>query len=77
LAFIVTTLTGLFRLPHFPMRPKKASSFASRVTALRTYRPTPAITNAAPDFALAKGWLTLHESGTFVRFTQAGADLFA
>jgi hypothetical protein len=23
------------------------------------------------------GWLVLHESGTFVRFTQAGADLFA
>jgi hypothetical protein len=24
-----------------------------------------------------RGWLVLHESGTFVRFTQAGADLFA
>jgi hypothetical protein len=23
------------------------------------------------------GWLVMHESGTFVRFTQAGADLFA
>ena len=23
------------------------------------------------------GWLVLHESGTFVKFTQAGADLFA
>jgi hypothetical protein len=23
------------------------------------------------------GWLVLHESGTFVRFTQSGADLFA
>jgi hypothetical protein len=23
------------------------------------------------------GWLWLHESGTFVRFTQAGANLFA
>jgi hypothetical protein len=27
--------------------------------------------------ALAKGCLVIHESGTFVRFTQAGADLFA
>jgi hypothetical protein len=26
---------------------------------------------------IANGWLVLHESGTFVRFTQAGADLFA
>ena len=23
------------------------------------------------------GWLELHDSGTFVRFTQSGADLFA
>jgi len=27
--------------------------------------------------AIERGWLVLHESGTFVRFTQAGADLFA
>jgi hypothetical protein len=26
---------------------------------------------------IASGWLKLHESGTFVTFTQAGADLFA
>ena len=28
------------------------------------------------DLAIERGWLALHESGTFVRFTQAGADLF-
>ena len=27
--------------------------------------------------AIEKGWLVRHESGTFVKFTQAGADLFA
>jgi hypothetical protein len=27
--------------------------------------------------AIAKGWLERHESGTYVKFTQAGADLFA
>jgi hypothetical protein len=27
--------------------------------------------------AIENGWLKLHESGTFVTFTQAGADLFA
>jgi hypothetical protein len=27
--------------------------------------------------AIEKGWLVLHESGTFVTFTPAGADLFA
>jgi hypothetical protein len=38
---------------------------------------TPAEYKAGLDLAIAKGWLQLHESGTFVRFTQAGADLFA
>ena len=28
-------------------------------------------------FAIERGWLELHDSGTFVRFTQSGADLFA
>jgi hypothetical protein len=27
--------------------------------------------------ALERGWLGMHESGTFVRFTPAGAELFA
>jgi hypothetical protein len=26
---------------------------------------------------IAKGWLILHESGTYVRFTDTGAALFA
>jgi hypothetical protein len=29
------------------------------------------------DFAIAYDWLWLRESGTYVKFTQAGADLFA
>ena len=29
------------------------------------------------DLAIARGWLALHESGTFVRFTPAGAELLA
>jgi hypothetical protein len=27
------------------------------------------------DRAIERGWLGLHESGTFVRFTRSGADL--
>ena len=27
--------------------------------------------------AIERGWLTMHESGTYVRFTPVGADLFA
>jgi hypothetical protein len=38
---------------------------------------TPAEYKAGLDRAIANGWPVLHESGTFVRFTQAGADLFA
>ena len=27
--------------------------------------------------AVERGWLAMHESGTFVRFTPTGAELFA
>jgi hypothetical protein len=30
-----------------------------------------------PEDFVAKGWLELHEGGTFVRFAEAGAALFA
>ena len=32
---------------------------------------------AGIDRAVAKGWLIRHESGTYVKFTEAGAALFA
>jgi hypothetical protein len=32
---------------------------------------------AGLDLAIARGWLALHESGTYVRFMPAGAELFA
>jgi hypothetical protein len=38
---------------------------------------TPAEYQAGLDCAIANGWLELHESGTFVKFTEAGAALFA
>ena len=38
---------------------------------------TPAEYKAGLDRAVANGWLDLHESGTFVRFSRAGAALFA
>ena len=40
-------------------------------------RGTPAEYKAGLDRAIANSWLVLHESGTYVKFTQAGADLFA
>lgn len=38
---------------------------------------TPAEYKAGLDWCLARGWLELHESGTYVKFTAKGADLFA
>jgi hypothetical protein len=33
--------------------------------------------SAGLRYAIDKGWLWLHESGTYVKFTPAGAELFA
>jgi hypothetical protein len=38
---------------------------------------SPAEYGAGLKAAIANGWLLLHESGTYVRFMQAGAELFA
>ena len=38
---------------------------------------TPDQYRAALARAVTLGWLSLHESGTFVKFTPAGAELFA
>jgi hypothetical protein len=40
-------------------------------------RGSPAEYSAGLKFAIERGWLELHDSGTFVRLSQAGADLFA
>jgi hypothetical protein len=38
---------------------------------------TPEEYGAGLKFAIDQGWLLKHESGTYVKFTPAGADLFA
>jgi hypothetical protein len=40
-------------------------------------KATPAEYKAGLDRAIANGWLWLHESGTFVRITEASAALLA
>ena len=40
-------------------------------------RATPAEYSAGLKLAIERGWLVMHESGTFVRFTQGGVNLFA
>ena len=52
---------------------------------LHNLRGTPAEYKAGLDLAITcvflgiitQGWLWLHESGTYVKFTPAGAELFA
>jgi hypothetical protein len=44
---------------------------------LSEFKGTPAEYKAGLDLAIARGWLTLDRSGTYVKFTQAGAELFA
>jgi len=44
---------------------------------LYEHKGTPAEYSAGIKRAIEKGWLVMHESGTYLRFTQAGADLFA
>jgi len=39
-------------------------------------RATPAEYSAGLKLAIERRWLVQYESGTYVKFTQAGADLF-
>jgi hypothetical protein len=38
---------------------------------------SPAEYGAGMQFAIAHGWLEMHRSSTYVKFTPAGAELFA
>lgn len=40
-------------------------------------KATAAEHHAGIAYAIEQGWLTMHESGTYVRIEQAGSDLFA
>ena len=41
------------------------------------HKASPAEYKAGLDLAIERGWLTLDRSGTYVKFTATGADLFA
>jgi hypothetical protein len=41
------------------------------------HKGSPAEYGAGLKLAIDRGWLWLHESGTYVKLTQAGAELFA
>jgi hypothetical protein len=58
--------------------PFKAAS-TSRKSTSRFFRDrgSPAEYGAGINLAIERGWLKMHESGTFVTFTPAGAEPFA
>jgi hypothetical protein len=44
---------------------------------LYEFKATPAEYRAGLNLAIERGWLWMHESGTYVKFTPVGAELFA
>jgi hypothetical protein len=54
-------------------------AFTSRRSTGRSFeiKGTPAPYQAGLKHAIQLGWIVLRASGTFIRFTLAGADLFA
>lgn len=62
-----------------PVEPVQGRIHIEKVNGPFIYdlKGTPAEYRAGLDSAIEKGWLVLHESGTYVQFTDAGAALFA
>ena len=58
---------------------RTAASTSRRSTRPFLYKEagTPAEYGAGLKMGVERGWLLMHESGTYVKFTQAGAELFA
>ena len=44
---------------------------------LHNLKGSPAEYSAGLNLTIQRGWLRMHESGTYVKFTQARAELFA
>ncbi|MGJ4896585.1 MULTISPECIES: hypothetical protein [unclassified Bradyrhizobium] len=44
---------------------------------LADLKATPAEYKAGLDLAVPRGWLWLHESGTYVKLTEAGKEILA
>ena len=44
---------------------------------LRDFKASPVEYKVRLELCIARGWLWKHESGTYVKLTESGADLFA
>lgn len=67
--FVRLVFVSFQLLAHHQLRPPSTGGFDGP--------PTPEEYLAGLTLAIERGWLELHDSGTFVKFTSAGADLFA
>ena len=60
-----------------PCRTAASTSKKSMDRSCNKERGSPAEYGAGMKLAIERGWLWMHESGTYVKFMPAGADLFA
>jgi hypothetical protein len=56
---------------------RKLIEIANSVEAVQDFKGSPDEYSAGLKLAIERGWLWLHESGTYVKFTPDGAELFA
>src|SRR5207247_1612335 len=72
------TASGL-RVPAHAAEPVHGRIHIEKINEPFLFRDggSPAEYGAGLKLAIDRGWLSLHESGTFVTFTPAGAELFA
>jgi hypothetical protein len=72
---------GQGRAPHIEIantiEPAQGKLYIELINYPMLFKASPAECWAGLQRVVERGWLTLHESGTFVKFTPAGADLFA
>jgi hypothetical protein len=68
---------GAAQRVHMPGINRIAPTNSADMLFCFEHKGTPAEYSAGLKLAIERGWLELHESGTYVKFTQTGADLFA
>ena len=61
----------------YQIRPLCRNRLVAQRAVLFSHGGSPVEYGAGVKLAIERDWITMHESGTYVRFTQSGSDLFA